>query len=181
MITVISGTNRPGANSRKIAGLICRFLDDLHAPNRLLDLADLPPEIFAPSSYAEKPESFRPFIDAVLSSDGLMVVTPEYNGGPPGVLKYFIDMLPFPESFERRPVAFVSVAAGMWGALRPVEHLQAIFAYRNACLFPERVFMPRINGLLDAQGDLTDQNLRERLKFHAGGFTRFVEAMKSLA
>ena len=179
MITVISGTNRPGANSRKIAGLLCQFLDEFHAPNRLLDLADLPPELFAPTAYAEKPDSFKPFAEAVLSSDGVIVVTPEYNGGPPGVLKYFIDMLPFPESFERRPVAFVGVAAGMWGALRPVEQLQAIFAYRNACLYPERVFLPKINSLLDENGDLKDQEMRERLKFHAGGFSRFVGAIKA--
>jgi len=47
-------------------------------PLRVLDLAQLPPEIFSPASYAEKPKSFQPFADAVLQSDGLHVVTPEY-------------------------------------------------------------------------------------------------------
>ena len=37
---------------------------------------------------------------------------------------------------------FTGLSAGVWGALRPIEQLQAIFGYRNACLFPERVFMP---------------------------------------
>jgi chromate reductase, NAD(P)H dehydrogenase (quinone) len=32
-------------------------------------------------------------------------------------------MLKFPETFEKRPVCFVGVAAGIWGALRPVEQL----------------------------------------------------------
>ena len=49
-------------------------------------------------------------------------------------------MLKFPESFEKRPVCFTGLGAGIWGALRPVEQLQAIFGYRNAYLFPERVF-----------------------------------------
>jgi len=48
-------------------------------PVHVLDLAKLPPEIFLPTSYAEKPKSFLPFADAVLKSDGLHVVTPEYN------------------------------------------------------------------------------------------------------
>ena len=61
-------------------------------------------------------------------------------------------MLPFPESFEQRPVCFVGLAAGIWGALRPVEQLQAIFGYRNAYIFPERVFMPGIGKLLNEAG-----------------------------
>jgi chromate reductase len=115
-----------------------------------------------------------------LQSDGLHVVTPEYNGGMPGVLKYFIDMLKFPESFERRPVCFTGVAAGIWGALRPVEQLQAIFGYRNAHLYPERVFLPQINNLLDASGRLKDAELFGRLKAQANGFTDFVERLKNV-
>jgi len=57
----------------------------------------------------------------VLMAAGLHVVLPEYNGSYPGVLKYFIDMLKFPESFENKPAAFVGVANGQWGALRAVE------------------------------------------------------------
>ncbi len=181
MITILSGTNRPGANTRKIAALLEEDLRAAGEAVRVLDLAELPAEIFDPSSYAEKPASFAPFAEAVLGSDGLIVVTPEYNGGPPGVLKYFIDMLPFPESFERRPVAFVGVAAGMWGALRPVEQLQAIFGYRNAHLFPERVFLPGIGRLLDDAGRLKDEALAERLRALATGFAGFVRTLRSAA
>lgn len=140
----------------------------------------MPPEIFSPSSYAEKPKSFQPFTDAVLKSTGLHVVTPEYNGSVPGVLKYFIDMLKFPESFEKRPVCFTGLGAGIWGALRPVEQLQAIFCYRNAYLFPERVFLPRINDLLDEAGRLKDPELLQRLKSQAEGFVDFVERLQKI-
>src|SRR5437667_4808 len=81
----------------------------------------------------------------IVRAAGLVVISPEYNGGMPGILKYFIDMLKFPESFAARPVCFVGLAAGVWGALRPVEQLQAVFGYRNAHLYPERVFLPKIN------------------------------------
>jgi NAD(P)H-dependent FMN reductase len=145
---------------------------------KVLDLAQLPPEIFHSSSYGEKPKSFAPFADGVLQSSGLVVVSPEYNGSVPGVLKYFIDMLKFPESFEKRPVCFVGLAAGMWGALRPVEQLQAIFGYRNAYLYPERVFMPKINDLLDANGRIKDPELIERLRDQQKGFIEFVSKLK---
>jgi len=180
MITLIAGTNRPGSNTRKIAAQLEEIYAELKVPLRVVDLAHLAPEIFSPGSYAEKPKSFQPFADAILQSDGLHVVTPEYNGGMPGVLKYFIDMLKFPESFERRPVCFTGVAAGIWGALRPVEQLQQIFSYRNAYLYPERVFLPQINNLLDASGRLKDAELTGRLKAQANGFTDFVERLKNV-
>ena len=180
MITLIVGTNRPGSNTCKVARHVEEIYAELKVPLRVLDLAQMPAEIFSPASYAEKPGSFQPFADAVLQAAGLHVVTPEYNGSVPGVLKYFIDMLKFPESFERRPVCFVGVAAGLWGALRPVEQLQAIFGYRNAYLFPERVFLPQINNLLDASGRLNDAELLGRLKKQAEGFVAFVERLRNV-
>jgi chromate reductase, NAD(P)H dehydrogenase (quinone) len=180
MIVLIVGTNRPGSNSRKVAAQLEEIYAGLKVPVRVLDLAQLPPEIFSPASYGEKPKSFHPFAEAVLQADGLHVVTPEYNGGMPGVLKYFIDMLKFPESFERRPVCFTGVAAGIWGALRPIEQLQAIFGYRNAHLYPERVFLSQIYNLLDDSGRLKDAELLGRLQAQAEGFTHFVEQLKNV-
>lgn len=178
MLTLLSGTNRPGSNTRKVAAQIEKIYKGLGIPLAVLDLAKLPPEIFAATSYAEKPKSFEPFAQGILNSTGLIVVSPEYNGGIPGVLKYFIDMLKFPESFESRPVCFVGVAAGMWGALRPIEQLQAIFGYRNAYLYPQRVFLPSINDLLDDQGQITDAEILERLTAQATGFAAFVQRLR---
>jgi len=181
MMTLIVGTNRPGSNTRKVARHVEEIYAALKVPLHVLDLAQLPPEIFSPASYAEKPVSFHPFAEAVLKSSGLVVVTPEYNGSVPGILKYFIDMLKFPESFQKRPVCFIGVSAGIWGALRPIEQLQQIFGYRNAYIYPERVFLPQINNLLDAAGRLTDPELPSRLKAQAEGFIDFVERLQKIA
>src|SRR5689334_5322044 len=119
MITLLIGTNRPNSNAAKVIRILEGIYRDIKVPAQILDLAHLPQEIFLPTSYAEKPKSFSPFAQTILNSDGIHLVTPEYNGGVPGVLKYFIDMLKFPESFEKRPVCFVGISAGVWGALRP--------------------------------------------------------------
>jgi len=180
MLTLIVGTNRPESNTRKVARQVEEIYSSLEVPLNVLDLAELPSEIFSPASYAEKPSTFHRFADEILNAPGLIVVTPEYNGSVPGILKYFIDMLKFPESFEERPVCFVGLSAGIWGALRPVEQLQAIFAYRNAFIYPVRVFMPRINELLDAKGRLVQPELIERLREQAIGFIDFVERLKGV-
>ena len=178
MITLLVGTNRPEANSRKIALEIEAIYRDLNVKTSLLDLIDLPAELFAPEAYAKKPETFKPFTETILSAKGLHVVTPEYNGGFPGVLKYFIDMLPFPESFEGRAVAFTGVAAGQFGALRPIEQLQQLFSYRNGYLYPNRVFIPGVHSVLDDSGRVTDEKLKERLVSQAKGFAGFVKQVQ---
>jgi NAD(P)H-dependent FMN reductase len=179
MITLLSGTNRPDSNTRKITAHLEGVYRELGVAHQVLDLRELPAELFAPVAYAAKPPAFAKFSDAILQSDGVVIVTPEYNGSFPGVLKLFIDHLKFPESFEARPVCFVGLAAGMWGALRSVEQLQAIFGYRNAHLFPQRVFIPGVNGVLDAQGALTDADLAKRLRAQAEGFVKFAAQLRA--
>jgi len=138
-------------------------------------LSELPAEVFDPASYASKPPAMEVIQQRVLAASGLHVITPEYNGSFPGVLKYFIDMLKFPESFVHKPVAFTGEAAGMWGALRSVEQLSQIFAYRNAHIFPERVFIPAIRDKFDAAGNFIDKDIDQRLAAQAVGFAAYVE------
>ncbi len=113
----------------------------------------------------------------VLAAQGLHIVTPEYNGSFPGVLKYFMDMLKFPESFERKPVTFTGEAAGIWGAIRSIEQLKHIFGYRNAHIYAETVYMPGINQLLNDKGELIDPAIDKRLESSVKGFLQFAQAL----
>jgi chromate reductase, NAD(P)H dehydrogenase (quinone) len=176
-ILIISGTNRPGSNALKVARVLEAHYRAIPTPVEILSLAELPPEAFDPSVYASKPPAVQAMQQRILAAAGLHVVTPEYNGSFPGVLKYFIDMLKFPESFDRKPVAFVGEAAGTWGGLRSVEQLQLIFGYRNAHVFPERVFIPGIAKQLDANGKLIDTALDDRLKGQCIGFAEFAHVI----
>jgi len=179
MITVISGTNRWGSKSLKLAQLLVSMYEEQGSATRLLDLSELPQDIFTPLIYQEKPAAFiRDFVEPVLSSRGLHVVVPEYNGSFPGILKYFIDLLPFPDAFEGRPTAYVGVAAGMFGALRAVEQLQMVFGYRNAQIYPRRVFLPAAHNSFDAEGLFADAALEQRLREQVTGFQDFVRRLK---
>jgi NAD(P)H-dependent FMN reductase len=173
-ILIIAGTNRPGSNALRVANVILGHyraagINDV----AIYSLAEMPREVFDPASYATKPPAWSGVQARIVASAGLHVVTPEYNGSFPGVLKYFIDMLKFPESFERKPVAFTGEAGGTWGALRSVEQLQHIFGYRNAHIYPDRVFIPGVFGKFDEQGKLLDSAIDERLAKQAAGFITF--------
>jgi chromate reductase, NAD(P)H dehydrogenase (quinone) len=171
---VLCATNRPGANSRIIAKRVCSILKDNGCDTLVyLDLADLKPDIFKPTVYAEKPEWFvKEFQQPVLDAPGMVVVVPEYNGSFPGVMKYFIDMLKFPESLVEMPVMFIGCAAGQWGALRSVEQLTHIFQYRNAHIFGQRLFIPKVHEAITPDGQLGDYE--ERLKRQISAFQSFV-------
>ncbi len=142
-ILIVSGTNRLNSNTLKLSNVILGHYQKLNVAAELYSLSDLPAAIFEPAAYTQKPAAFIPIQQKVLDAPGLHIVTPEYNGSFPGVLKYFIDMLKFPESFDRKPVAFTGAANGMFGALRPVEQLQHIFGYRNAACTPIASSSPR--------------------------------------
>ena len=180
MITIIVGTNRTGSVSAQVAAFVAKVYDELDINNRVLDIADLPPETFSPNAYVEKPPRVVEFTEQILASSGLFVVTPEYNGSMSGALKLFIDMLPFPESFEDRPVSYIGISAGQFGGLRPVEHLQQVFGYRNALNFPRRVFIPGVGSVMKQSGGLEASDYGKRIREQAKSFAEYCKALGKL-
>ena len=178
MIVVIAGTNRAGSNTLKVAKLARKQLEAVGEEVTLIDLAELPTQLFTPTVYRDKPAEFEPFQNAVLEADGILTVTPEYNGSYPGILKYFIDMLRFPESLVDMPAAFVGLASGEWGGLRSVEQLEMVFHYRHAHLFGRRLFLKGISGLLDDDGRLVDPELARRFNELVSGFAGFCRKVR---
>ena len=174
MIALLLATNRPGSNTAKVAAHVAEIYAAKGSPLRVVDLHKLPPEIFAPTSYAEKPKSFAPFQEALSQAKGIVIVTPEYNGGFPGVFKYFVDMLEFPGTFTGKPFAFVGLSAGMGGAIRPVEQFSTLVIYLRGILYPGTVNIPGINNHLNETGKLKTAELIERVEKQADGFLKFV-------
>jgi NAD(P)H-dependent FMN reductase len=173
-IEIIAGTNRPGSNTLKLARLLEQLYQKHGVDAGVIDLQDLPAELFTGAAYGEKPAAFHPICQRVTAANGLHVVTPEYNGSFPGVLKYFIDMLKFPESFEHRCVAFTGLAAGVWGGIRAVEQIELVFQYRNAYLLPERVWFPMFHKEWDeAAGRLQDERKMGYLEDQVAKFVAF--------
>jgi NAD(P)H-dependent FMN reductase len=174
MIALIIATNRPGSNSAKVAERVAEIYKAKGSPLEIVDLHKLPAEIFEPGSYAEKPASFVPFQETLSKASGVVVVTPEYNGGFPGVFKYFIDMLKFPETFAGKPFAYVGLSAGGGGAVRPIEQFSTLVTYLRGINYPVSVSIPAVNGHFDEKFRLKTPEVIERLEKQADGFIKFV-------
>lgn len=172
---IIVSTNRPGSKTRELAEVVRGIYDSQNDPVELIDLAQMPwTELKSP--YEKKQPSWLAEAIAKLDqSDGIILVVPEYNGSYPGILKYFIDHWTYPRTFEARPICFIGLG-GRWGGLRPIEHLQQVFGYRNGYGFPERVFVTQVDEKLK-DGKVQDAMVLGLLQTQAKNFKTFVDAL----
>jgi NAD(P)H-dependent FMN reductase len=133
MITVICGTNRPNSLSLSIAHYYSTLLTELGAAHQVLDLAALPTDFTASALYHNngKNTDFNTLTVQIKASDKFVFIVPEYNGSYPGVLKAFIDGLPYPSPFDGKVAALVGLSAGMQGAGPAMSHLTDVFNYLN--------------------------------------------------
>lgn len=175
---IISGTNRLGSRTLVLSRFIQKLYKEEGEDVELIDLTKVGLEhIGAEVEYGDKmPEVMREVVAKINKADGLIVVCPEYNGSMPGALKYFIDHWKYPESYEYRPIALVGLGT-RFGGLRPVEHLQGVFGFRNAFIYPERVFVTDVYKVLDPAGHLTDPKLEALLRSQTRGFQAFTRAL----
>jgi NAD(P)H-dependent FMN reductase len=179
-ITLVVGTNRPQSMTRRVTGHVETLVRKHLAPQdevQLLDLSNLSEDIFTPKSYGSKPSSFSTFERAMVETNAIVFVIPEYNGGPPGALKYFIDLLPFPKCLRGKPCSFVGIASGRFGALRAVEQIEAVCQYRHAILFPERTFIPFIEKSVNEHGQPTDEITQKVLHQQIENFVGFARKL----
>lgn len=179
MLTVISGTNRLNSVTRRVAGMVLDHYKYTGVETQLIDLCDLPRDIFVPESYGKnKPEAFGTFQDKMLNCNGIVTVIPEYNGSFPGVLKYFIDLLKFPESLHDMPSTFLGLASGRFGALRAIEQLEMVFQYREAHIYGKRCMFPAVEKMLSEDNQINDEFVRGLFTAQLDGFADFAYRLK---
>lgn len=175
-LKIISSTDRPGSNALKVSNYVKTLYEEAGAEVDVISLEDYPLEKVAGGKYGKGIPEVEAFNAPIINADGLIFVIPEYNGSFPGILKVFVDHLPFPEAFEKMPMAFIGEAAGAFGALRSVEQFQMIANYRNALQFPERVFIARVNKEFDEETGIRDEFTQSLLESQVSNFVKFVDA-----
>jgi chromate reductase len=113
------------------------------------------------------PDAVADLRSAVKAADGLLIATPEYNHGVPGVLKNAIDWLSRPpegSALNGKPAGIIGASPGMTGTARSQSQLRQAFVFTNtfAMTQPE-VLVARAHEKFDANGVLTDAATRRFL------------------
>jgi len=133
------------------------------------------------------PEAVTKLKDEIAASDGLLLVTPEYNNSIPGVFKNAIDWLSRPDAdlervFRRRPVAIMGASPGRFGTtLSQAAWLPVLRTLGLRPWFDEKLLVFEAKKMFDASGALTDVHTRERIEKFVAGFAAFVAESSSKA
>lgn len=118
----------------------------------------------------------------LVASDGVLLVTPEYNNGIPGVFENAIDWMSRPDAdiarlFHGRPVAVIGASPGGFGTILAQSHwLPVLRTLRMKPWFGGRLMVSKSRGLFDADGNLTDADTRAKLAEFMAGFAAFAKA-----
>ena len=175
MITLLAGTNRPNSRARRLANYYRALLTELGAESQILDLAELPADFMVTALYEQAgthPEFNR--LSALLdASPKLVLIVPEYNASFPGVLKAFIDGLPYPGGIRGKKAALVGLSSGGQGGLLAMTHLTDILMYLGTAVLPERVRLPFISQEMDDEGGLSSDLARQLLREQAQALLAF--------
>jgi chromate reductase len=101
------------------------------------ELASIP--LFNEDIEAERPAGVDQLLREVRAADGLLMATPEYNWGIPGVLKNAIDWLSRPSPDEvliGKRVAVIGASAGRWGTRLAQAQLRQVLAATESAVMP---------------------------------------------
>ena len=127
---------------------------------RIFDrLAEIP--LFSEDLEAEgEPEPVRALKQAIAEADALLVATPEYNHGVPGVLKNAIDWASRPAGgspLAGKPTAVLGASPGTVGTARAQSQLRQAFVFTDTPTLPQpEVLVFRAHEKFDAEGRLQD-------------------------
>jgi chromate reductase, NAD(P)H dehydrogenase (quinone) len=123
--------------------------------------------------------------DAIAAADGLVLATPEYNNGVPGAFKNAIDWASrppadIPRVFGGKPVAVIGASPGPFGTVLAQDAwLSTLRLLGTRPWFGGRLAVPNAGKVFDADGKLTDAEMRERLRIFMGGFVQAVRERQS--
>jgi chromate reductase len=124
------------------------------------------------------PASVADFKAALQQADGVLIATPEYNDGIPGVLGNALDWasrLPGRAPLAAKPVAIIGASPSQIGTARAQLHLRQILGHVQArVLPPPELLVAQANLRFDSGLRLTDESTRRILASLLERFSRWI-------
>jgi len=162
-ISIISSSVRDGRNSHRVALYFKNYLEENQlATAEILDLNTYNFPLFNERLRLQKSPAANvlDFAEKIKSSDGVIIVTPEYNGGYPASLKNVVDLLY--DEWHRKPIAISTVSDGIFGGSQVITSLQfslwKIKSWTVPALFP----VPKVQEAFDEKGVPGDKQATDK-------------------
>lgn len=178
-IAVIVGSLRKDGFALKTARALAKL-----APATLkLDIVTLEGlSFFNQDLEANPPADWVTFREKLQASDGVIIVTPEYNRSVPGVLKNAIDIASRPygkSSFLGRPLGLFGTSPGAHGGVSAVKHLQQTMPGISGPIMQQpEAYAGLLGDAFGADGEVTKDSLKQFLTAYIEAFAKWVEQQK---
>ena len=158
-LPILLGTNRKMRQSAHAAKwLVGEMKKRNDIETRLFDSVDfaLPRDDYGTGIKDQFPE----WRDAIERADGLVIVSPEYNHGYPGILKSILDILL--KEYIHKSVALVGVSSGPWGGTRVIEAMVPMVRELGLAVTFQDLNFPKISKIFAEDGTLLDSAFEKR-------------------
>lgn len=173
MITIICTTNRPDSNTRKVAQMYHEALDAMGEESQILDLKEVDANWIQDSNYGKNVPEFEEVVRRYIRTPKKLVfITPEYNGGFPGYLKFFMDACDHGD-WSGKKVALMGLASGRAGNVRGLDHLTGIVHYLGSEVYSKKVYLSQVNQSLTEEGEIENEVLNREIELQLKGFVTF--------
>ncbi|MGE5444934.1 MAG: NADPH-dependent FMN reductase [Ignavibacteriales bacterium] len=174
---MILGSTRRGRQSLKVARFVYeRMRQYEQIGTEVLDLLEYNfPIMEERLRFRDDPPRLREFSEKIARADAVVIVTPEYNNGYPGVLKNSLDYL-LPE-YRRKPIAIVTVFGGGFGGLNCLAQLRLATLGMGAFPVPASLPVSRVQDSFDEDGNPRDPSYEKRAKAFIDEVLWFTEAI----
>jgi chromate reductase len=179
-VAAFAGSLRAGSYNRALLRAAIETAPDGMAIE-IVDIAAIP-LYDADLEGAGIPEPVAALKRAIAAADGLLIATPEYNHGVPGVTKNAIDWASRPprgSPLSGKPVGIMGASPGMTGTARGQSQLRQAFEFTNSYCMPQpEILVARAAGKFDADGRLMDEPTREYLAKYLIAFADWIRIFR---
>src|SRR5437660_3149385 len=177
-IPIIGGSTRRDRQTIKVARFVlARLQQRKGVETELLDLLEYNFPIMEERLHRrnDPPPRLQEYAEKIGRADSLIIVTPEYNNGYPGVLKNALDYL-LPE-YERKPIGIATVSAGAFGGINCLAQLRLVTLGMGAFPIPESLPVSRVRDSFRDDGTPNDPAYEKRAALFLDEVLWFAEAI----
>jgi NAD(P)H-dependent FMN reductase len=177
-VPIILGSIRRNRESIKVARFVLRYLKGTrNIDAELLDLRelDLPMMEERLRFRNDAGPNLLEFSAKISRAESILIVTPEYSGGYPGVLKNALDYLR-PEC-KRKPFGIITVSAAMTGGILCLNALRQVVLQMGGVPIPASLMVSKVQEAFDSEGNPADPAFHHKAQAYFDEFLWFTEAL----
>ncbi|TDL99993.1 MAG: hypothetical protein C4K58_01740 [Flavobacteriaceae bacterium] len=163
-IALISGSPRAERNSHQVTLFIESLLTEKSIQTQILDVID----------YKNGNLSAESFSQGLKEADGIIIVSPEYNGLFPGELKTMLDTV---NLYSEKPAMVAGVSTGVLGGVLAAKALQQYLVKMEAYLYPKFIISPSVESLFVDQ-KVVEGFYKNVVTDTVNGFVSFCQKLK---